>query len=230
LANGERRAIAGIEVGDEVLATDPATGETTARTVTKTHVMLHDGDLLDLTVEDDDGRGVIQTTDRHPFWSVTDQWWEHAIDLDEGEQLRQDDGSNATVVKVTERPGRQDMWDLTVEVDHNFYVDFGSGSVLVHNAGGMDECSDAAYQGVLHIRDEIAAEGPGGSHGWAANMSDDALADYLDEFVTGAPGQALKGGGVGWYDPDRGVAIIQRGEYSMTGYSMSYEDFLAKLE
>jgi hypothetical protein len=40
-------------------------------------------------------------------------------------------------VKLTERPGRQDMWDLTVEVDHNFYVDFGAGAVLVHNQSGV---------------------------------------------------------------------------------------------
>jgi hypothetical protein len=137
LANGERKKIADVQVGDEVLATNLETGLTEARTVTATHVMLHpDGDLLDITIRDDDGEGVIQTTDRHPFWSVTDQDWEHAVDLSVGEQLRQADGSTATVVKLTDRPGRQDMWDLTVEVDHNFYVVFGEGAddaVLVHN-------------------------------------------------------------------------------------------------
>jgi hypothetical protein len=35
---------------------------------------------------------------------------------------------------------------------------------------------------------------------------------------------------MGWYDADRGVAIIQRGEYSMTGYEMSYEGFLRELK
>lgn len=66
-------------------------------------------------------------------------------------------------------------------------------------------------------------------HAWAAKMSDDALADYLNGFVTGGGGQALKGGGVGWYDAELGIGIIQRNEYSMTGYSMSYETFLGKL-
>ena len=61
-------------------------------------------------------------------------------------------------------------------------------------------------------------------------MSDDELADYLDGFVTGGGGQELKDGAIGWYDPDRGIVIIQRGEYSMTGYKMSYEDFLGKLK
>lgn len=106
----------------------------------------------------------------------------------------------------------------------------GNTPVLVHNTGGIDGCSDAAYQGVLHVRDEIAKEGAGGSHSWAARMSDDQLADYLDGFVTRGGGQPFKDGATGWYDADRGVVIIQRGEYSMTGYEMSYEDFLRKLK
>lgn len=136
-ANGTRRPISEIREGDQVLATNTETGETQARTVTETMVMHHDGDLLDLAIEDDDGQGVIQTTDRHQFWSVTDQQWEHAIDLDEGEQLRQADGTSATIVKLTERPGRQDMWDLTVDINHTFYVATGDvvddPSALVHN-------------------------------------------------------------------------------------------------
>jgi hypothetical protein len=112
---------------------------------------------------------------------------------------------------------------------HTYYVLAGAAPVLVHNAGGMDDCSDAAFHGVLHIREEIAKEGAGGSHSWAADLADDALADYLDGFVRRGGGQPLNGGGVGWYDADKGVAIIQRSEYSMTGYSMPYEKFLEKI-
>jgi Pretoxin HINT domain len=212
-----------------VLATDPATGKTSARTVTA--AMSHDdNDLLDLTIKDDAGHeGVLKTTDHHKIWSVTAGAWVLAKSLHNGDQLREPDGTTASVVKLTQRPGHQNMLDLTVDQLHDFYVLAGDTSVLVHNAGGMDGCSDAAYQGVLHIREEIAAEGPGGTHGWAANMSDNALADYLDGFSTGHAGQALEKGGVGWYDPERGVAIFQRSEHSMTAYFMSYEDFLAKL-
>lgn len=86
------------------LGPSSATGETTTRTVTATHVMLHDGDLLDLTIKDGDGDGVIQTTDDHPFSSVTDGDWEPATDLSVGEQLCQSDGSTATVVKSLNAP------------------------------------------------------------------------------------------------------------------------------
>jgi hypothetical protein len=137
MANGTTKRVSDVKIGDQVLATNTETGETQARTVTDTMVMHHDGDLLDVTVRAQDGEGVIQTTDSHPFWSVTDQKWENAIQLSVGEQLRQADGSAATVVRVIERPGRQAMHDLTVEVDHNFYIDFGDGAVLVHNAGPL---------------------------------------------------------------------------------------------
>lgn len=133
MADGTTKPISEIEVGDRVLATNLETGHTEARTVTDTMVKLHDGDLVDLTIEDDDGLGVVQTTDRHRFWSETDRRWEPAIDLAVGEQLRQEDGRIATVVKAEERSGAEDMWNLTVEVDHNYYVDFGRGAVLVHN-------------------------------------------------------------------------------------------------
>jgi hypothetical protein len=60
-------------------------------------------------------------------------------------------------------------------------------------------------------------------------MSDDEVADDLDSFTTSGGGQPLEGGGVGWYDPDKGIAVIQRSEYSMTGYAMSRENYLGKL-
>jgi len=60
-------------------------------------------------------------------------------------------------------------------------------------------------------------------------MSDDTLVDYLDGFARGGGGQNLKGGGVGWCDSTKKIAIIRCSEYSMTGYSMSYEEFLKKL-
>ncbi len=50
---------------------------------------------------------------------------------------------------------------------------------------------------------------PGRSPLLAARMSDDEPANCLDGFVTRGAGQPLKGGGSGWYDPDRGIAIIQ---------------------
>ncbi|WP_151898176.1 hypothetical protein [Streptomyces sp. C8S0] len=102
----------------------------------------------------------------------------------------------------------------------------GKTPILVHNAGGMDGCSDAAYQGVLHIREEAEKELKGGkSNNHHFDMSDDDLADYLDGFAGRSDGAPLRNGGVGWYDGERGVTVIQRGEYSMTAFRESLEDF-----
>ena len=49
----------------------------------------------------------------------------------------------------------------------------------------------------------------------------------LDERRHGDP--HLDDDTLGWYDPDRGLAIIQRSEYSMTANSMSHSDFLRRL-
>jgi hypothetical protein len=90
----------------------------------------------------------------------------------------------------------------------------------------MDGCSDAAYQGVLHITEEVAREGAGGVHD--LGMSQDELADYLDNYAN-TPGQLLNDGATGWYDAERGVTIIQRSEYSMTAYKQSIEYYMSKL-
>jgi hypothetical protein len=91
LANGERRAIADIEVGDEVLATDPETGESGPREVVAT--MLHTDQLLTLRTSS----GEIVTTEDHRYWNQTDQEWQESQDLDLGDQLLAADGDIVTV-------------------------------------------------------------------------------------------------------------------------------------
>jgi hypothetical protein len=212
LANGERKAIADVDVGDEVLATNLETGRTEARTVTDTMVMHHDGDLLDLTIEDDDGQGIIQTTDRHPFWSVTDGDWEPAIELSVGEELRQADGSTATVVKLTERPGRQDMWDLTVEVDHNFYVDFGNGAVLVHNQGADNPNSAEAMARKLKALEEAQ-----GSAVTTRNLPDGRVRYYGAETAARTPGATRGAAYVTEWDPATGAVRSWMESYDHAG-------------
>ncbi len=91
----------------------------------------------------------------------------------------------------------------------------------------MDTCDDAAYQGVLHIRQEIIDEGGSGIHSWAKHMTDDELADYLHHYVAREEGWIMEDGVKGWYDQDRGLAIFSRSPYSSTAYSMTMERFYA---
>ena len=86
MADGTKKPIEDVQVGDEVIATDPETGEQVAKTVE--HVFVHDDTVTDLVVDGE----VISTTEDHPFWSVTDQRFERADQLDAGEQVLGADG------------------------------------------------------------------------------------------------------------------------------------------
>jgi RHS repeat-associated protein len=136
MADGTRKRIAEVGVGDRVLTTDPETGERVIREVTELHVNF-DMDMANVSVRDADGNvSTIYTTQTHQFWSPTDNRWEDAADLDEGELLRTFDGSKVTVIGVRTWDGYQTMYDLTVEGVHTYYVTAGNEGVLVHNCNG----------------------------------------------------------------------------------------------
>ncbi|MDQ7807368.1 hypothetical protein Q5425_26830 [Amycolatopsis sp. A133] len=81
----------------------------------------------------------------------------------------------------------------------------------------------------MHIREEAEKEVKNGkplNHRF--EMSDDALADYLDGFAGRSDGAPLRNGGVGWYDGERGVTVIQRGEFSMSAFKESMADFMKR--
>jgi Pretoxin HINT domain len=132
MADGTKKPISEVEVGDEVVATDPVTGKTSVRTVTRlfTHI---DDDLLDLVVLTEDGVETIHTTDHHRFWNDTSKTWVEAKDLKSGERLLTADGDLVTVGELKRVPGSAPMLYLTVEYDHTFYVALNDTAVLVHN-------------------------------------------------------------------------------------------------
>jgi hypothetical protein len=237
------KPIEDIAVGDKVWTRNLATGLDELQLVAETFVHQTVA-LYHLTINGER----VSTTAEHPFM-VQDKGWQMAGNLRPGDILITPDGTtNLQAVEVEERDLADivEVYNFHVENNLNYYVHAGNTPVLVHNthSGGaddvaaaaaqtpktMDDVSDAAYQGVLHVRDEIAREGPGGSHSWAAKMSDDELATYFDDFATSGTGKPMKDGSVGWYDPDRGVMVNQRSEYSMTGRKASQEDFDRKLE
>ncbi|MFG2055211.1 polymorphic toxin-type HINT domain-containing protein [Micromonospora sp. NPDC048930] len=133
MASGEQKPIETLQVGDEVLATDPESGTTEARAVTRTHIN-NDEDPTDLVVVAEDGdESMVETTQHHPFWSEDRDEWIYAADLRVGEELRALDGSRVTVEAVRSYAGRKVMHDLTVADIHTYYVVVGQAQVLVHN-------------------------------------------------------------------------------------------------
>jgi len=126
MADGSRKPIKDIEVGDKVIATDPETGEQVAKTVQ--HVFVHDDRVVDLVVDDE----AITTTEDHPFWSVTDERFERADELSPGEKVLGADGRVITVSGLRLGTARETLaYNLSVEGIHTYHV--GDAEILVHN-------------------------------------------------------------------------------------------------
>jgi hypothetical protein len=116
-----------------VAATDPYTGRDVAGLVSKVY-RTHDTDLTDVVVADASGAtAVVHTTSRHLFWSDAGRGWVEAARLTAGTTLRDAYGATVTVAAVRAVRGAQDMYDLTIDDAHTFYVLVGSATVLVHN-------------------------------------------------------------------------------------------------
>lgn len=143
MADGSRRPISNVRVGDLVRTTDPATGKAVIRPVTAVHIN-HDTDLADLTVRDGAARAsVVHTTQHHRFWDDTHHGWVETAALAEGDRLHTDDGSPAIVQSVRTFDGPQLMYDLTVDEVHTYYIVAADEPVLVHNCGGLDALSES---------------------------------------------------------------------------------------
>ena len=143
LADGTTKPIGDISVGDKVLATDPETGETSGEVVTVLHDNV-DTDRANGDVVDSSGVvSTLQTTQNHPFWSVTSSEWTRADKLRPGDRLRGSAGETITVDTVRSFVGAEHMRNLTVTNLHTYFVVAGVTPVLVHNAGA---CKPPAIQ------------------------------------------------------------------------------------
>jgi RHS repeat-associated protein len=128
--------ISQIKPGDKVLATNIATGKTTAQPVT-TVLIHHDTNLYNLTIRTGRHTAVIHTTANHLFWNPATHQWTKAAAMVGGTRLSSADGTEAATVRgqfASMRSGW--MWDLTVTTDHDFYISGANSTILVHNCGG----------------------------------------------------------------------------------------------
>ncbi|HWG99433.1 MAG TPA: polymorphic toxin-type HINT domain-containing protein, partial [Pilimelia sp.] len=142
LADGRTQSIEEIQPGDTVIATEPETGKTERRQVTRTIRTDDDKTFVDLTIRDrrdanrpdrDNRKQTITTTDHHKFWSATRHQWVHAGDLKVGELLRTSAGTHVQIGATKRYHATHRTYDLTVDTTHTYYVAVGRTSALVHN-------------------------------------------------------------------------------------------------
>jgi RHS repeat-associated protein len=131
MADGSKKPIHDVKVGDKVLATDPETGQTAARPVTK--LIVHSGKHTMVDVHLADG-STITATDRHPFWDATTGEFTYAIDLRPGDKVREIDGTLLAVSATRVYDEDVTAYNLTVDGIHTYYA--GTTPVLVHNSCG----------------------------------------------------------------------------------------------
>ncbi|MFI6084319.1 RHS repeat-associated core domain-containing protein [Streptomyces sp. NPDC051217] len=136
LADGTRKPIKDIQIGDQVHATDPETGETGPRPVTALIKGTGDKQLVDITL--DTGKtSTLTATDGHPFWAPALGRWIEADELTTGQWLQTSTGTWTQITALTHHTKSTTVYNLTVDDLHTYYVLAGETPVLVHNSGGL---------------------------------------------------------------------------------------------
>ncbi|WP_404870167.1 polymorphic toxin-type HINT domain-containing protein [Kitasatospora griseola] len=148
LADGTEKPIEDVKPGDEVLATEPETGETAAKEVDATLITPDDREFTTITLDGDGS--TLTATDHHPFWAANRGAWVDASNLLAGDTVRTADGTLARVAATTHVLALMPAYNLTVRGIHTYYVLAGTTPVLVHNAGKGGVCGPGDIPNVVH--------------------------------------------------------------------------------
>ncbi|NRQ38596.1 DUF5615 family PIN-like protein [Nonomuraea sp. NN258] len=134
MADGTTKPIEDVDVGDQVLATDPETGERSAQPVLALITGEGVKNLVRVSVRTHDGPGVVIATAEHPFWVADLKAWVAATRLTPGMWLRTGAGTHVQVAAVAKWTSpQQDVHNLSVAGPHTYHVAAASTDVLVHN-------------------------------------------------------------------------------------------------
>ncbi|MFJ8142615.1 RHS repeat-associated core domain-containing protein [Streptomyces sp. NPDC096013] len=166
MADGSAKAIKDVKTGDKVLATDPATGETTAQTVTAEILGKGVKHLVRVTIDTDGKKGTktaeVTATAGHPFWVPELGEWIDATHLKASEWLRTSAGTLVQITAVKRWTALDaTVHNLTVSMLHTYYVLAGATPVLVHNCdpyGDLDEYGRATGVNVTLTRANIGGK------------------------------------------------------------------------
>ncbi|MFI6567073.1 RHS repeat-associated core domain-containing protein [Streptomyces sp. NPDC050534] len=161
MADGTRKPIRDVAIGDTVIASDPRTGETGPRKVTS--LIRGDGrkNVVDITLDTDGPTGTktgtITATDGHPFWVPQLHQWVKAGDLVAGQWLQTSSGTWVQISAARHHVRRTAVYNLTVDELHTYYVLAAGTAVLVHNDNPL-VCPLRVYTDLLRM-------GPGSNSG-----------------------------------------------------------------
>ncbi|GIF36640.1 hypothetical protein Axi01nite_09510 [Actinoplanes xinjiangensis] len=139
LPGGAVRPIEQLKIGDLVVATNPRTGETTAKPVVDTIVGSGAKKLVDVTIDTGDDRpATITATHNHPFWVPALSEWIVAEKLSPQQWLRTSAGTHVQITAIRHHAADARVHNLTVADVHTYYVVANSTAILVHNCFRQD--------------------------------------------------------------------------------------------
>jgi RHS repeat-associated protein len=172
LADGSKKSIRNIRVGEFVLAGDGDNGSRSGHEVL--HVIRHHDRHVIVEVTLDDGTS-LKATDGHPFWDAGSHAFKYAADLRPGDSLVTAGGNLRRVSAVRHFSAVVTAYNLNVSRVHTYFA--GATPVLVHNSCDIND--PPSFQG--SSRGEAEAELR--QAGWAED------------------GPTRSGGGVRWRRP-----------------------------
>ncbi|MGP4105291.1 toxin C-terminal domain-containing protein, partial [Nonomuraea sp. KM90] len=199
MADGSRKPIEDVRVEDEVLATDPATGELAAKKVTDLINSFGAKNLIKITVRsgraDDASHPSVIATSHHRFWVPSLQRWVDATYLQPGTWLRTSTGTWIQVADVRRWTASQLVYNLTVADMHTYYVTAGATDLLVHNDNNQNCISNAAADdiarslGYTNTRKKSAS----GAYIWENKKAKSGQPRYITWDRNGHSGGIFKG-------------------------------------
>ncbi|MGW1282033.1 polymorphic toxin-type HINT domain-containing protein [Streptomyces tsukubensis] len=152
MADGTTKPIEQVRNGDEVIATDPETGETAVETVTAEIKGEGTKKLVEVTIDTDGPKGsataTVTATDGHPFWVPELKEWIDATDLEAGNWLRTGAGTRVQITAVERHTAQATVHNLTVSDLHTYHVLAAATPVLVHNCGTKEGPADHVALGM----------------------------------------------------------------------------------
>lgn len=122
MADGSRKAIEDVEVGDRVLATDPKTSKTAPRRVTATHLSYDSKRPVTMTVDTDskhgDDTGTVVPTGNHPSWADNQGRWIPAGNLNPAMTSAPPTAQQAAIIDTATSRGVLTVHNLTIAGTH----------------------------------------------------------------------------------------------------------------
>ncbi|MFD7315155.1 polymorphic toxin-type HINT domain-containing protein [Streptomyces sp. NPDC059883] len=182
LADGTSKPIEELKIGDKVLATDPETGETKAKTVTAEIKGEGLKNLVKITFRVDseqkgDSTTSVTATNGHPFWVPELREWVDATDLHAGQWLQTSAGTRIQITAVNRWTQQATVHNLTIADLHTYYVLAAATPVLVHNSNcdlPEGNTSSPALKGDPYHPDSVAARSQQNRELYAGTVGDRA--------------------------------------------------------